>query len=85
MVTYIHSPFVFATANSHKTQNCISLTDWDSLAKQTSMFHNPLPYFDLFLYSIHADREIHIIFKNSSNSNALLAAVCLSVKKHLYP
>jgi hypothetical protein len=85
MDRYIQGSLVFATANGRKTQDHISQTDWDALTKQTYMFHNPLPSFDLLSYSIHADRGIHIIFNNSSNSNALFVAVPLLGKTHLYP
>jgi hypothetical protein len=83
--TYINGPFVFATANGHKTQDCISQTNWDALATQNSMFHNLLPWFDCCSYSIHADRGINIIFNNSPDSDALLAAVSLHGKMCLYP
>ncbi len=34
---YINGPFVFATTNGCKTQDRISQTNWDALAKKTSI------------------------------------------------
>jgi hypothetical protein len=82
--TYIHGPFDFASNNSRKTRDRISQSDWDNLSKQTSMFHNPLPQFDLPSYSIHVDRSVHVAICNTTNCNLLLAAANLSGDQ-LYP
>jgi hypothetical protein len=58
--TYIHGPFDFASINARKTRDRTSQSDWDILSKQTSMFHNPLPRFDLPSSSIHVNRGVHV-------------------------
>jgi hypothetical protein len=58
--------------------------DWDILSKQTSMFHNPLPRFDLPSYSIHFNRGVHVAICNTTNCNLLFAAANLS-SDQLYP
>jgi hypothetical protein len=82
--TYIHGPFDFASINAHKTRDRISQLDWDILFKQTSMFHNPLPQFDLPSYSIHVNCSVHVAICNTTNCNLLLAAANLSGDQ-LYP
>ena len=60
--TLIHGPFEFASVNGRKTRDRISPADWDALAKFSSLYQNPLPRFDLPLYSIHVDRGVHSTF-----------------------
>jgi hypothetical protein len=83
--TYIHGPFDFTAVHGRKTRDPISQSDWDALAKQTSMFHNPLPWFDLPSYSIHVNRGVHIIFNNHAHAAALLLAASPSGNERLYP
>ena len=83
--TYIHGPFNFIAVHGRKTPNCISQSDWDVLAKQSSLFHNPLPWFNLPSYSIHVDHVVHIIFHNNAHAAALLSAAHQSGTEQLYP
>jgi hypothetical protein len=83
--TYIHGPFDFTSVHGRKTRDRISQSDWDALAKQSSMFHNPTPRFDLPSYSIHVDRGVHIVFNNDAYAAALLSAASPSDNERLYP
>jgi hypothetical protein len=70
----LHGPFEFATINGSKMRDHISKANWDVLAKYTSYFQNPLPWFDLPSYSIHIDCGIHSVIYNCTNATALCAA-----------
>ena len=83
--TYIHGPFDFTSVHGRKTRDRISQSDWDALAKQSSMFHNPTPRFDLPSYSIHVNRGVHIVFNNDAYAAALLSAASPSGNERLYP
>ena len=83
--TYIHGPFDFTAVHGRKTRDRISQSNWDALVKQPSMFHNPLPWFNLPSYSIHVDRGVHIIFNNHAHAAALLSAASPSGNERLYP
>jgi hypothetical protein len=69
--TYIQGPFDFATVNGRKTRDRISQSDWDVLAMHSSMFHNPIPWFDLPSYSIHVNCGVHIAYCDAPNNTAL--------------
>ncbi len=69
--TYIHGPFDFSAVNGRKMSDCISQSDWDVLATHSSMFHNPIPWFDLPSYSIHVDHGVHIAYCYAPNNTAL--------------
>ena len=83
--TYIHGPFDFTSVHGRKTRDCISQSNWDALTKQSSMFHNPTPWFDLPSYSIHVDRGVHIVFNNDAHAAALLFAASPYGNERLYP
>jgi hypothetical protein len=57
--TYIHGPFDFAIVNGQKFRDCIRQEAWDALVARQSMFSNPLPRFDLPMYSIHVDHGVY--------------------------
>jgi hypothetical protein len=69
--TYIHGPFDFVAVNGRKTRDRISQSDWDVLATHSSMFHIPIPQFNLSSYSIHVDRGVHSAYCIASNNIAL--------------
>jgi hypothetical protein len=82
--TLLHGCFEFASVNGCKTRDQISPADWDALAKFSSLYQNPLPWFDLPSYSIHVDRGIHSTFYDQANADAL-CAVANSSDDCLYP
>ena len=61
--TFIHGPFNFATVNGRETWDCVGQKAWDMLTAKTSLLSNPIPKFDLPLYSIHVDRGIHTTYR----------------------
>ena len=69
--TFIHGPFEFATVRGRKTRDRIGQTDWDILRQHKSMFHNPLPAFDVPTYSIHIDRGAHVAYHDKALTNVL--------------
>jgi hypothetical protein len=71
--TYLHGPFEFTSVNEWKMRDWISKSEWDSLACQASHFQNPLPKFDLPLWSIYADCGVHVMICNPMNVSALCA------------
>jgi hypothetical protein len=82
--TLLHGSFGFASVNGWKTRDRVSPADWDILAKFSTCYQNPLPWFDLPSYSIHIDRGIHSAFCDRANANSLCAAADSS-NDHLYP
>ena len=78
---YIHGPFNFTPVHGHKTRDCVSQSDWDALAKQTSIFHHHLPWFNHPSYSIHVDRGVQIIINNA----VALAASSFSTMRDCIP
>jgi hypothetical protein len=72
--TLLHGPFEFASVNGRKTRDQVSPANWDVLAKFSTLYQNPLPWFDLPSYSIHVDRGIHSTFWDQDNADALCAA-----------
>ena len=78
--TYIHGPFDFAAIRGRKSRDRISQHDWEMLSSHKSMFHNPVPSFELPSYSIHVDRGAHVSFINSSfEAQASSTANCSSL------
>jgi len=78
--TYIHGSFDFDVINGRKSCNRISQQDWEILSSHKSMFHNPIPSFELPSYSIHVDRGAHVSFINSSfEAQASSTADCSSL------
>ena len=78
--TYIHGPFDFAAIRGRKSRDRISQHDWEILSSHKSMFHNPVPSFELPSYSIHVDRGAHVSFINSSfEAQASSTANCSSL------
>ena len=73
----ISSAAPITAVHGRKTRDRISQSDWDTLAKQPSMFHNPLPWFDLPSYFIHMDPGVHIIFNNHAQATSLLLCMVL--------
>lgn len=57
--TYICGPFDFATIKGRKCRDRIGREHWESLARHSSMFSNPVPSQDLPTYSIHVDHTFH--------------------------
>jgi hypothetical protein len=70
--TFIHGPFKFPFVNGQKTQDRVSQANWDVLKSHLNMFHNPLPQFDVPLYSIHVDCGAHVSFHNAAISCQLV-------------
>jgi hypothetical protein len=71
--TFIHGPFNFSSINGHKTRDRVSQTDWDVLKSHCHMFHNLLPHFNVPSYSIHVDREAHILFHDPAITSQLIS------------
>ncbi len=69
--TFIHGPFKFATVHGQKMRDRVSQDDWDILQRNTSMFQNPLPCFDVPTYSIHMDRGAHVSYHDEAHCNNL--------------
>jgi hypothetical protein len=70
--TFIHGPFKFASICGRKSRDHISKEDWDILGRQTSMFNNPLPKFDIPTYSIHVDCSAHVTYHDKALCDLLL-------------
>jgi hypothetical protein len=70
--TYIHGPFEFASIRGRKTRDRIAQSDWDVLARHSSMFCNPIPAFDVTTYSIHCDRGAHVSIHIAAICDTLL-------------
>ena len=70
--TFIHGPFEFASIRGRKTRDCILQEDWDILGRQTSMFNNPLPKFDIPTYSIDVDFSAHVTYHDKALCDLLL-------------
>jgi hypothetical protein len=82
--TLLHGPFEFTSVNGRKTRDRVSPANWDVLAKFSTLYQNPLPWFNLPSYSIHVDCGIHSTFCNQDNANALCTAANSSDNR-LYP
>ena len=70
--------------NGRKTRDRISQVNWDVLALHSSMYHNPIPHFDLPSYSIHVDRGVHIAYGDTPNIATLRFAADIG-EECLYP
>jgi hypothetical protein len=51
----IHGPFDFVIIHGCKTHDHILQENWDMLSRHKPMFSNPIPRFDVPIYSIHMD------------------------------
>jgi hypothetical protein len=72
MDTYIHRSFDYASVCGRITWDHVAQTDWDVLHCHQSMFHNPVPIFDVPTYSIHFDRGSHVAFHDEAACKLLL-------------
>ena len=72
--TYIHGPFEFATMNSRKTRDRISLDDWKILASHKEQYDNDAPRDDLPTYSVHVDHGVISTHHLSAATSQLISA-----------
>ncbi len=61
--TFIHGPFEFASINGWITWDCVSQANWDVLKSHLNMFRNPLPQFDVPLFSITLTAACTYLFR----------------------
>ena len=69
--TYIHGPFEWATDRGRKTQDCVSLEEWNTLSNHVGMFSNNLPKLNIPTFSIHVDNGIHSTFCSDDIYNTI--------------
>jgi hypothetical protein len=75
--TFLYGPFNFATVNGWKTRNHVLQVDWDLLSCHKSQLLDPLPRFDLPLYSIHINLCVHVMIHEPTHAAALCAVSAL--------
>jgi hypothetical protein len=71
--TYIHGPFNFASVCGRKTRDRVAQPDWDVLHRNSLMFNNPVPRFDVPTYSVHCNCGTHVAFHNDATCTILIS------------
>ncbi len=70
---YIHGPFDFPSIRGCKPRDRVAQSDWDVLHRNSSMFNNPVPRFDVPTYSVHCNRGVHVTFHDDATCTILMA------------
>ena len=86
--TFIHGPFDFAVIHGRKSRDRVPQNAWDQLMSHSSMFHNPVPRFNVPTYSVHIDRGAHMSGFCAVHANQLVASAPIdaaTLGRHLYP
>jgi hypothetical protein len=71
--TYIHGPFYFASVRGRKTRDRVAQSDWDVLHRNSLMFNNPVPRFDVPTYLVHCNCGAHVTFHDNATCTILMA------------